>query len=519
METPETRAKLVDAIKKLKAKGDTKSIEKLVSAYKSKYQTHQPSTTPGATPTPSIPMAKKVLTGGEIKPTFPASEGGASTIGGNVVKTFGNIPSSAARLAQTVIAPVNPANLESPINIGSNIAKSFDVAKDIVKDRGVIQGAKDIAGGFVDTAKNIGGAIAGFGKKAIENPAQTISDLAKVGIEDPLLIPSIIYTPSKLAGQRPDAISRLASPLTRGTDTSLMGIVKNLTQKSEAQIEKSVVKGFEKGVKPTLPGRTTLSKAEDYRDDVVSAVKSIDRNKNNLTFTDEIGEITSGRNPKTLQELSDAINQTKASIYKQYDDLATKAGEGGLKIDLVPISKELDTVISSKSLQLTNPKAIKYAEELKERLTASGALDSKTTQEVIQHYNKSLEAFYRNPSYDSASQAAIDAMIVNQIRKTLDEGISGLTGKNYQALKNEYAALKTIEKDVVKAALRDARRNNKSLIDYTDIFTGGDIIGGIMTLNPSAIARGVTARSIKEFYKFLNDPNRAIDRMFKVIEN
>lgn len=515
METPETRAKLADAIRKLKKNGDEATIKKLVGAYKTKYKKTE-ETVPQA---PQSSNLKKVFTGGDIAPTFPAKEGGISTIPGNVARTFGNIPSSAAKIAQSVIAPVNPLNLQSPMNIGSSVVKGIDTARDIIKDRGVVQGGKDIASGFGSTIKKIGGAAVDFVEKTIENPGQTVSDLTKVGIENPLLIPSIIYTPSKALGQRPDAISRVASVATRGKDTSLTNIAKQLTQKSEKQIEKAVVKSFEKGVKPLLPGRTTLSKATDYKEDIVNAVKTINQNKPNLKFTDEIGDVVTSRNPKSLQEFSDAIEQTKGAVYRQYDDLARRAGEEGLKIKVSEIGDELNTVINSKALQLTNPKAIKYAEELKDRLVATGQIDAKTTQEVIQHYNKSLDAFYRNPNYDTASQAAIDAMVANRIRKSLDEGITGLTGESYKALKNQYGALKTIEKDVVKATLRDARKNAKGLLDYTDILTGGDIIGGIMTLSPTAIARGVTARGIKEFYKFLNDPNRAISKMFDLIEN
>jgi len=76
------------------------------------------------------------------------------------------------------------------------------------------------------------------------------------------------------------------------------------------------------------------------------------------------------------------------------------------------------------------------------------------------------------------------------MRKQLDDGITGLTGQQYQAIKNEYAALKAVEKDIIKATLRDARKNNKGLLDYTDILTGGDIITGLVTLNPAQLARG-----------------------------
>lgn len=295
-------------------------------------------------------------------------------------------------------------------------------------------------------------------------------------------------------------------------------MVLSLTAKSEQQIEKAIVKKFEKGVKPLIPGKTTPSQPSNYRDDVLSAVKTIDQNKPKLSFSDEAGEAVVGRNPQSLQELNEAVEQTKKIVFQQYDDLAKQAGEAGVKIELNPIADELDAVINNRALNITNPSAIKYAEETKDRLVRAGNLDAQTAQDVIQNYNKSLEAFYRNPSYETASRASIDAMIANRMRKVLDDGISGLTGKEYQALKNQYGALKTIERDVIKASLRDARKNVKGLIDFADILSGGQVVGGILSLNPAQIAAGVTQKGITEFYKFLNNPNRAIKKMFEAVE-
>lgn len=290
--------------------------------------------------------------------------------------------------------------------------------------------------------------------------------------------------------------------------------VKNLTTQSEASIENSILKKFEKGVKPTVVGKKTASGIQGYKDNVVSAVKSIKENAPNLTFTDEAGGAIIGQTPKTLQQLSDSIEQTKKTIFSSYDSLAKQAGEAGIGVEMSPIAKELDTVINSKSLSITNPKAIEYAKNTQARLVDAGKLDAVTAQEVIQNYNKSLEAFYRNPSYDNASNAAIDAMLANKVREELDKGISGLTGKQYGALKKQYGALKSIEKDVVKATLRDARKNVKGLIDFSDILSGGQVVNGILSLNPAAVGAGLTQKAISEFYKYLNNPNRAIEKMF-----
>ena len=161
------------------------------------------------------------------KTSFSASMGGAESVIPNIAKTFGNIPSSAAKLA----APVNPLAIDSPVNIGANIAKGGAALHDIYKNRGVEQGTKDILGGFADTYLKIGESIYGGLDKAynalLDDPKKAVADvtthIAKIGIEDPMLIPTLLYGSGKLVGGK-DTISRVANPVTRGADTSIATI-------------------------------------------------------------------------------------------------------------------------------------------------------------------------------------------------------------------------------------------------------------------------------------------------------
>ncbi len=79
-----------------------------------------------------------------IQTSFKAKIGGASTIPGNVARTFGNIPSDVGQIAETTIA--NPAK---------NIAKSIEQTKNIYKEQGAKEGTKNIVKGFGETAKSI----------------------------------------------------------------------------------------------------------------------------------------------------------------------------------------------------------------------------------------------------------------------------------------------------------------------------------------------------------------------------
>lgn len=285
---------------------------------------------------------------------------------------------------------------------------------------------------------------------------------------------------------------------------------------SEEAVQKNVVSLFEKSIKPTAQKTTALK--ERYDSNILNALKTIKANSSQLNIEDATGEIITGRTPQTLNELSQGLDQTKDIVFKQYDALAKQAGTAGAQIDANPIASELDKVAQSTALQLKNPELIKYAEDWATRLRKFNKLDTETTQEVVKLFNNDLKAFYANPSYELASKLAIDAGIANNFRIALDKAIEGATGSQYQALKNQYAALKAIEKDVVRASLRDARKNTKGLLDYTDMFTGGQMLSGLLSLNPAMFTKGAIERGIKEYIKFLNDPNRAVGNMFDKLE-
>ena len=290
---------------------------------------------------------------------------------------------------------------------------------------------------------------------------------------------------------------------------------KTIFTKSESQLEKSILGKFEKGVKPLIPGKTTPTQVTKYKTSVVDAVKTINENKGGLKYLQDTGEIISGKAPASLQQFSDSVEQTKKVIFKQYDALAQQSGKAGNVIDLTKVAKELDSVINSPSLAISNPQAITYAQNAQNNLLKFGSIDTSTTQDVVQQFNAKLSAFYRNPTPDGAGNSVIDAMIANSLRQEADTFITGLTGTEYSALKGKYGSLKAIEKDVIKANLRNARKNTKGLIDFTDIFTGADVVTGMLTMNPVTLARGGVMRGLKEYYKYINDPNNIIKKMFQ----
>lgn len=289
-----------------------------------------------------------------------------------------------------------------------------------------------------------------------------------------------------------------------------------------------IVDNYYKAIKPTVGGKTTLGERQAYDKNIVDGILSIRDNKENLTFLDKNGEEIKGQTPSTVNEMSHGLDQTQKSIFSKYDALAKKTGSAGAQIDTAPVASELDKVITNEALQISHPEAVKYAQDMKSRL-AEGKLpdgspmgSKKLTPEVVQtlikNYNTALDAFMQHPSYDNASKAAIDAGIVQNFRDQLDKTIQSATGEDYGALKRQYGALTALRKDVNKRATVIARQNGGGLADYAQVFSGGDMVHGILSLNPALFAKGAAQAGLTKLFQHLKSPDRAIQNMFKAAE-
>lgn len=283
--------------------------------------------------------------------------------------------------------------------------------------------------------------------------------------------------------------------------------------------EKSILDKYNRAIKPSVTGRGTAAQAAQADSKIISGIKAINENKSTLEFTDSEGNIVKGESPKSVDQMSQAISQTKKSIYEKYDALAKQAGEKGVSVDAPSIAKELQPIVDSKSLNIANPGAVAYAKDLMDRLTKTGSVDAKTAQEVIQHYNESLKAYYRNPSYDTASKASIDAMVANKFRESLDNGITGATGEQYQALKDQYGSLSSMEKDVARRNTVWSRQNSVGLADnISNIASGAELMKGLIRLNPTDIAVSGAIKGIQKYVKYLNNPDVGVSKIFSDVE-
>lgn len=427
-----------------------------------------------------------------------------------LTESFTRSPSRTLRVAGQVAGGINDM-------IGAGIETAYDA----IMPEGAKKAISDFGARFADS---------GIGKSVLQG-ITTLRDAYRKtketfpeGMENIEAVANIAsVAPIGWAGTKTAKVAgEVASPYLRATGDLAGDVVEAVTRKSPEEIEKAidlaVDKGINKGIRPTVVGKGTATQIDQYKERAKTAVKEIIGNRDNLVFADADGNVIKGVLPKSLNQFTDAIDQTKRGIFTQYDDMAKAAGEQGGKVDLKPVVKELDNIAQQATLQDLHPEIVKYATTRAEALTERGAYSTTQAQDAITQLNKSLESFYKNPSYENAQKAGIDAIIANNLRKSLDSVIETTKGSGYQALKNSYGSLKTIEKEVAHRAIVDARKNIKGLIDFTDIYTIGELMAGLATMSPGMVVKGAIGKAAQKYIKAMNNPNRIVRNMFEDVD-
>jgi len=442
-------------------------------------------------------------------------------------------------------------------DLGAKISERVDKTADMV-DRSFSGGtASDIAN--IPKVVTLGiGQVAGVGVDIID---QGISDIAGAVISEPVKkfgkekVSELLQTDIGTAGvkalqagqeewngfseQHPDIAmllegvfnvasfgisGKLAHSATRFAEVEIRRIAKDgamlvskLTPKEiDSQIFNVVKDGLVKGARPGVEKKRTFGQMTAFFNKGKQGVEAIIENKGSLQLLDEAGEVMQGVLPKNLHQFSQAISQTKEQIYKKYDELAKQTGQ---LIDIEPIKKELLQFASNDQLYVAAPGVRKHTLDLLSRLEEVGDMTASQAQQQIKFLNSRLDGYYANPSYKEALNAHADAILVNNLRKRLDDTINSATGGNYQTLKNQYGALSTIERDVNRRMIVDLRKEVKGLVDFSDIFSGAEAVRAIINKSPSGFASAATMKSMANFIKRKKDPNLKIQKMFENVEN
>jgi len=347
------------------------------------------------------------------------------------------------------------------------------------------------------TTQSIGTAVSAYKKhtpESIKNAIGIISDLSQ-------MIPGVAVAEKAIV-----SIPKMG----KAADKTIGNAVKIATRDP---YEKALELGINKGIKPSVVGKTTLAQKENFTKSVDNSVKTILEKKNDITITDKNG-IEANKAPSNLYEFEQAIPQAKNIVYKEYHDMAVTAGKGDVSFDSKPVVEHLMNIAGDASRK---PEIRKAAEKLIPEIEELQGMSPVQVEKRISDYNQDLKSYYaKSPGIDGVT-AGVEKGAADIIRSELDKNITEAMGSGYQELKNKYGSLAAIERDVNHRALMDARKNTKGLTDLSDMYMAMEAISGVAG-NPYGLLKAGAGLAVKERIKFLNNPNTYINRMFKEAE-
>jgi hypothetical protein len=300
-----------------------------------------------------------------------------------------------------------------------------------------------------------------------------------------------------------ESLNTASDVLMMGAGTKLMSMgFKGMTSIDE-KITESVKKGFMKGVKPSVQGKSSEPLVDKYINDAENTVKSV------IMRSDKL--------PQTVSEFAEATTPVKNQIWEQSSALRTAATKEGIKVDLHPIIKNIRKEANNPNLIRSNSsesrRLLKLADDFESLPTKISPTEA---EDLLMKYNKMTQTWFEHPDPNSVSSAASNVGIGNDIRKALYNSFP--EGKEFQALRAEYGHIMATEKDITHRALIEGRKNAKGFFDLADMWGTGRFASGVVTMNPALITEGLAEKIVAKQVKRINSPDRYIKNMFKDVE-
>ncbi len=348
-------------------------------------------------------------------------------------------------------------------------------------------------------------------------PAQPgIPPVPGAAVSPPLPLPPIQrgVQPQRPGGQAMPPMEP-GTPAPPGGTSQPSALGTAIAANNPAGVDAAVTRRYRQAVKPSREGVANAPAIAEQDQRILTAVDQIIGNRASLKLTDSGGRELNGALPRSLLQFSQAVDQTKKALFTRYDALARSAGDMGVQVDLAPVIAELRAIAKKPEVIDLHPELIPQAELLARNFEARGFYTPAAAQDAIENMNKMLQAFYKNPTAETVSRGTMLAPIARTLRDELDKAIEGSSGAGYQALRLQYGALRSVEKDVAAAVQREASKLPGGISGtLADIAAAESFIHGVITLSPAMIARAGGIRAARNAVKYLNDPNRAIERMF-----
>lgn len=274
----------------------------------------------------------------------------------------------------------------------------------------------------------------------------------------------------------------------------------------EQKIDKVIYAGMQKGIKPSVKGKSDAGLVKQFYDNSKVAVRDIvDASPTPISKAEH-----------SIEAFSNAVAETKKNIHKQYSQMAQQAGEQGAVVDLKPVIIDMTTVAKNHNVRRANPG---LADMLEKRIAEWSAkptlIDPVEAEDLIAMLNQQAKGYWADPT--NHTTAAGVERIAQKTRQQTFNAINQYQGPGYSDLRKRYGAQLALEKEVTDRATRVGNRAKYGFFDLSNVATAAEFVSALSG-SPVSLARAGGIWGTKKLMQMANDPERIIKKMFEKVE-
>lgn len=250
---------------------------------------------------------------------------------------------------------------------------------------------------------------------------------------------------------------------------------------------------------------------------VAQAEKAVAQAESKVTMA-AAQQSRAGENVYMTNAANQARQQAEAELQKAQRALeqaqqakgAAKEKAYSVVVDMQPFARRLASAARERELMRFHGGDAVKINSLAEDLANQRSMTLGETQDFITRMNKEMRTYY-NTQRGALGDAL--APILRDMREALDKRIESITEPGYQGLKNQYGALKSVEREVARAVENTAKLLPGGLSgQVANLISGGELLFSLS--HPAYLAKAIGTKGAQLLMAKLRDPNRAIARIF-----
>jgi len=238
---------------------------------------------------------------------------------------------------------------------------------------------------------------------------------------------------------------------------------------------------------------------------------------------DEAGDVVPW-NPKEtdFNQFAQAFKDAKDQTWSGISSAVKEATGKDLHVDAGPILDFLNKTAGSK---FTTSEVRAAAQRLSDEVTNMTVPGSNGQIPIagLTEYNKVLNTKISGVLTGTTDNAVrdLEAGLAKQLSEAADAAVEKISDGRFATLKDNYGALKTIEKDLVRRAQQESRQLDNSLGDFMNRYGTIEIANGFFQAaqgNFGPLAKGVGAKVLGAYSKNLRTPSTYLKKAFTEID-